>query len=141
SKAAHDSVRNQLNVAIRRNSIQPTQRRLLSQPPLRLTRNVRPEGVLAVAIDSAIQNDSPLLPLVRRKAQALEGNRNQDHVSAAGYFAVRIPHRIERSIPIAADFRARSFGPDRVPLHPQRRGLKSVGAPPVVKRIENDLNL
>src|SRR5579863_4141424 len=36
---------------------------------------------------------------------------------------------------------ARSFGVDGVPLHAQRRGLKSISAAAVVKCIENDFDL
>ena len=41
----------------------------------------------------------------------------------------------------AGFFLAGSLGPDGVPLHAQRRGLKGVGAAPVVESIENDLDL
>ena len=77
----------------------------------------------------------------RRKTQALEWNRHPHHKAAAGHLAPRIPHRVERRIEISIHLLARRFGPDRIPLHAQRRGLEGIGPPPVVKRIEHHLDL
>jgi hypothetical protein len=38
-------------------------------------------------------------------------------------------------------FLAGRLGPDRVPLHTEWRGLEGIGPAPVVKRIEDDLDL
>src|SRR5579862_7990635 len=67
SKSAHDSVGDQLDVTSRRNSFQAVKRRRLSEPALYLVRNLRPEGIFTLARDAAVQNDSPLLQLFRRK--------------------------------------------------------------------------
>ena len=71
--------------------------------PCHFVGNLRPESVFVLAHDSAIQNDSPLLLFRRRKAQALERNRHPHHKAAAGHFAPRIPHRVERRIEISID--------------------------------------
>src|ERR1700691_975885 len=78
AKATHDSVGNQLNVAPRRNSLKPVQRRCLAQPAFYFAGDLRPERVFVLAIDAAIQNDSPLLLLGGREAQALEWNSHLD---------------------------------------------------------------
>src|SRR5207237_10662454 len=74
------------------------------------------------------------------EAQALEWNRHPCHVALASDFAVRIPKRVEGSIEIAADFLARCFGPNRVPLHAQGIDLEHIGAAAVVKSVEHDLD-
>src|SRR5882672_11580203 len=98
AEAAHHAVGNQLNASPRRNSLQPIERRRLTQPARHFVRNLRPECVFILAEDSAVQNDSPLLLFRRGKPQALEWNRHLNYKAAAGDFAPRIPHRVEGSI-------------------------------------------
>ena len=141
AKTAEQAVRNEFDVAPRRNAFETGQSSSLTEPALDPLRDVRPERIFSLPRNAAVEDDSPLLHISRRKAQALEGNRHQHDESLARGFAVRIPHRVERSIEVAADFVARGFGPDGVPLHAQRSGLEGVGSAAVVKGVEHHLDL
>ena len=140
AKSAHDAVRHKFDIAPGRNPLQPVERRGLSQPTLHSARHRRPECILVLAHDAAIQNDSPLLLLAGWKTQALERNCHPRYVSLRSNFAARVPNRIERRIPVP-HLGAGRFGPDRVPLHSQRSCLERVSASPVVKRVEHNLDV
>ena len=134
----HDPVRDQFDIAPRRNSLQSIERRCLAQPARHFVRNLRPKCVLVLPNDSAIQKNAPLLLFRRRKTQALEWNSHPHHKATAGHFAPRIPNRVPRDIPIAARFLVCSLGIDCIPLNAQRAGLKLIRAAPIVKGIEHD---
>ena len=87
AESPHHAIRNHFNAPPGRDSFESLKRCRLSQPPLHLVGNVRPEGVFVVANDAAIQNDSPLLLRRIGKAQALEGNREPHHVSLLRHLA------------------------------------------------------
>src|SRR3974390_2976038 len=95
AKTAQQAIRNQFDAMARRNSLQAVQGRRLPQTSLNLVGNVRPEGIFRLARNATIQNDSPFLLLRRREAQALEGNRHLHDEALLGYFAARVPYRIE----------------------------------------------
>ena len=87
AKAAHQAVGNHFDAVTGGNSFQAVEGRSLAEAAFDLVGNVRPEGVLGLAHDAAIQDDSPLLLLGRRKAQALEGNRHPHDEAVFGYLA------------------------------------------------------
>ena len=76
------------------------------------------------------------------KRRLLNGMDIEDDKAAAGNFSVRIPDSVERSVEVCAGFFfARGLGPDRVPLHAERRGLEGIGAAAIMKGVEHDLDL
>ena len=142
AETTHQSVRNQLDVAARGNSFQTVHCGGLPESAFDFEGDVRPERVLTLAVDAPIENDAPLLHLRGGKAQALEGNLHPYNESVACDFPARVPHRVKRSVEVALRFfLARGLGPDRVPLHAERRGLEGIGATAVVKCVEDDLDL
>src|SRR4029077_6336200 len=124
-----------------RNSFQAVQRRSLSQTPAYFVGDVGPKGILIFAYDAAVQDDAPSLLFGRRETQALEWNRYPHYVAAAGCLPPRVPHGVERNVEIPVGFFTGGLGPNGVPLHPERSGLKRVGASAVVKSVEHDFDI
>ena len=142
AEAAHHPVGNQFDIAPGRNSFQAVKSRSLAEAAFNPVRNVGPESVFSVTGDAAIEDEAPLLMLIRGKAQALERNRHPNYKAAAGDFSSGIPNGVERGIEVALRLLlARGFGPDGVPLHAQWGRLKGVGATAVVEGVENDFDL
>ena len=104
--------------------------------------NARPEQVFVRSRDAAVQNDSPLLRVGGGKAQALEGNRHQQHVTFASEAAFGVPHRIEGLVePAVIEWETLADGtlrPERVPLDAQ--WIRSEGVTParIVEGIDHD---
>src|SRR5262252_2240578 len=91
AEATRHTVGNQFDVASGRNSFQPRQCGGLAKAALDLVGNMRPECVFGFARDAAVENDSPLLDLLRGKAETLERNGDPDDKTAAGDSSARIP--------------------------------------------------
>src|SRR5215469_7902152 len=141
-KSAHEAVRNQLDIAVRRDAFQTVERCRLGEASFNLVGDVRPEDVLRVPRDATVENDSPILQLPGREAKAFEGNRDPDHKALLGNFAPRIPNGVERGVEMPLRFLvAGGFRPNGVPLNAQGGGLERVRPAAVVKGVENDLDL
>src|SRR6185437_10648385 len=74
-------IRDNLHVFARGNSLQPLERFLLLQTSILGHGNVRPERVLALARDAAVQNDPPGLFFYIGEAQAVKRNGHEHDIS------------------------------------------------------------
>src|SRR5579864_1955362 len=101
AKPAQQSIGNELNIASRRNVIDTAGGRSLIESPLYAIRDAWPEEVFVGARNTAIENDPPLLRVRLRKAQALERDRHEQHVTLAGEASFGVPHGVERLIKTA----------------------------------------
>src|SRR5215470_1912943 len=101
AKAAQQSVGNELNVAGRRNAVDPGGGRSLIEPPLDAIGDSRPKQILIGARNAAVQNDPPLLFVIPGEPQALKGNFHEQQVALVRKPAFGIPNRIERGIKAA----------------------------------------
>src|SRR6202034_955624 len=72
AKTAEQAIRNEFDVAPRRNAFETGQSSSLTEPALDPLRDVRPERILSLPRNAAVEDDSPLLHISRRKAQALK---------------------------------------------------------------------
>src|SRR5690349_13717984 len=104
AEATRHAVGDQFDVASRGNSFQPRQCGGLAKAALDFVGNMRPKCVFGFARDAAVENDSPLLDLLRGEAETLERDGDPDDKTAAGDSSARIPDGIERSVEVPLRF-------------------------------------
>ena len=80
-RPAESGIRNQLQIAPRRDVLQAGHLGQLRHEARYLLGDIRPEGILVVGGDAAVQPEAPGLHGLRGKAQAAEGNRHHGDVS------------------------------------------------------------
>jgi len=115
AKASQQRVRNKLHVPAGGDALEANRSGSLIESSLNADRDTGPEQVFIGARDAAVQNDSPFLCVGSGKAQALEGNGHEHHVTPLGKASLRMPDGIERRIKPAVvagkSILNRTFGP------------------------------
>ncbi len=135
TKGAKEAIGNELHVAARRDLLQATQVCGLAGQPDDILRHPRPESLLEVAGDIALQQNAPGLHIGIGKSQALERHGDPNDVPLRRELAARVPHSIEAEVLVPIGFVVNA-----VALHAQRVDLELVHAVVLVEGVEPQIN-
>ncbi len=136
SKRSEEPVGDELHVPARGHVGDSQEPARLVDPALDLAGDVGPERPFVLPADPPTQDQTPLLALLRRETEALEGNGHPDDVALGGQRTPGIPDRVERlvvEIPVA-------FDPGGISLNTERVDGEDVRTPLVVEGVQEDVD-
>src|SRR5439155_24162772 len=122
-----NSIRDELQIAARRNVGKADRVRELRHEPLNTLRDVGPIRLFVVALDDPPDGDSPALFRRAREPEALEWNPHPDDVPRLREFSLGFPQRVEAVVVLL------TFGEDAVELDAERIGREVISTLPVAE--------